>query len=106
MRLLSVVCVLLAYSSTAVIAQLDSLGGKKGEAINIDSDETDYDHTTGIATARGNVHITYGDTEIVAGKAEYHIESGDIHTENNVSIYKGELAYKGNAAIYNINTER
>ena len=104
MRLLSIVCAFLLYPATAAKAQLNSLGGKAGEAINIDSDETDYDHSAGVATARGNVHIIYGDTEILAGKAEYHIASGDIHAENDVSIYKGELAYKGNAAIYNINT--
>ncbi len=104
MRLLSIVCAFYFHAVAATQAQVEPIGVKPGETINIDSDETDYDHDSGIATARGNVHINYGDTEILAGKAEYHISSGDIHAENEVSIYKGNLAYKGNAVIYNINT--
>lgn len=104
MHLLSIVCAFYFHAATATRAQVEPIGIKPGETVNIDSDETDYDHDSGIATARGNVHISYGDTEILAGKAEYHISSGDIHAENEVSIYKGKLAYKGHAAIYNINT--
>ncbi len=72
--------------------------------IDIESDSTEYDHDLGVATATGNVYIRYANTEIWAGKAEYHLASGDIHVEDDVSIFQGGLAYKGDAAIYNVNT--
>ncbi len=72
--------------------------------ILIDADETAYEG--GVATANGNVHIRYDGTEIFAGKAEYHSDSGDIFTEGGVSIYREGNSYKGEAAIYNVNTHK
>ncbi len=97
-------CALVSFLTVDLHAQAGLLGEASGGNIDIESDETDYDHDNGVATARGNVYIQYGGTEIFAGKAEYHISTGDIHAEDNVSIYQGGLAYKGDAAIYNINT--
>ena len=75
---------------------------KLGDSVNIEGDDTSYDNLSGVAKAVGNVRINCGDTDIYAGKAEYHNTSGDIFLENNVSIYQGELVHKSNAAIYNI----
>jgi len=72
--------------------------------ILIDADETAYEN--GVATAVGNVHIRYEGIEIFAGKAEYQSETGDIFTEGGVQIYREGTSYKGEAAIYNINTNK
>ena len=83
-------------------AKANPLDIKLGDSINIEGDDTSYDNLSGVAKAIGNVRISCGNTDIYAGKAEYHNTSGDIFLENNVSIYQGELVHKSNAAIYNI----
>ena len=83
-------------------AKANPLNIKLGDSVNIEGDDTSYDNLSGIAKAVGNVRISCGDTDIYAGKAEYHNTSGDIFLDNNVSIYQGELVHKSNAAIYNI----
>ncbi len=72
--------------------------------IEINSLGTSYDQATGVASAVGEVEIKYEDVEIYADKAEFHRTTGDIFARENVTIYKGELAYKGDAAVYNIQT--
>ncbi len=78
--------------------------GAEATGITIEADETGFDN--GVATAKGNVHIAYGNTEIFAGKAEYHQSTGDVFTEGGVKIYKDGIAYSGEAAIYNIHDEK
>ena len=72
--------------------------------INIEGLETSFDPETGIATATGDVHIKYGDTEITAGKADYNASSGDVMARENVTVWKAGVTYKGQNLMYNIKT--
>ena len=98
------IATLLIYFSPPISARSKALDLKLGESIDINGAETSYNNDTGIATAKGNAHISCGNTQLYAEKAEYHVSSGDVYIEGNVSIYQGELVHKGDAAIYNINT--
>lgn len=96
---------LLPASNTHAQGLLDTaMAAGAASGIQIDADETAYDN--GVASARGNVHITYGDTEIFAGETQFHQATGNIHCSGGVQIYKGGTAYKSQEAIYNINTEK
>lgn len=72
--------------------------------INIEGLETTFDPETGIATAKGNVHIKYGDTEITSGKADYNSNTGDIMARGDVTVWKQGVTYKGESLMYNVKT--
>lgn len=72
--------------------------------INIEGLETTFDPETGIATAKGNVHIKYGDTEITSGQADYNSNTGDIMAKSDVTVWKQGVTYKGENLMYNIKT--
>ena len=94
---------LTSFFSTTILAAINPLDIKLGDSVNIEGDDTSYNNVTGVAKAVGNVRINCGNTDIYAGRAEYHNSSGDIFLEENVSIFQGELVHKSSAAIYNIN---
>ncbi len=72
--------------------------------IDIEGLETSYDPETGIATAKGEAHIKYGDTEVEAGRADYNANTGDVIAKEHVTIVKAGVIYKGENIIYNVNT--
>ena len=72
--------------------------------INIEGLETSYDPATQIATATGDVHIKYGDTEIVANRADYNASTGDVKATGNVTVIKAGSTFKGESLVYNIQT--
>ena len=72
--------------------------------INIEGLETSYDPATQIATATGDVHIKYGDTEIAANRADYNASTGDVKATGNVTVIKAGATYKGESLVYNIQT--
>ena len=94
---------LICFFSTPLESASNPLDIKLGDSVNIEGDDTSYDNLTGVAKAVGNVRIKCGNTDIYAGRAEYHNSSGDIFLEENVSIFQGELVHKSSAAIYNVN---
>ena len=68
--------------------------------INIEGLETSYDPETGIASAKGDVHILYGDAEIRSGRADYNYNTGDIMAKENVTIVKGGITYRTTCAVF------
>jgi LPS-assembly protein len=72
--------------------------------INIEGLETSYDPATQIATATGDVHIKYGDTEIAANRADYNASTGDVKATGNVTVIKAGATYKGESLVYNVQT--
>ena len=66
-------CAMLAGASA--YGQIGDLGALTSN-INIEGLETQYDPATGIATAKGDVHIKYEDVEIKAGQADYNANTG------------------------------
>lgn len=72
--------------------------------INIEGLETTFDPETGIATAKGDVHIKYGDVEILAGRADYNANTGDVMAKDDVTVWKAGITYKGENLVYNVKT--
>ncbi len=65
---------------------------------------TNYEN--GIATARDNVAIHVGDTDIYADRARYNSATHEVEVEGNVRIYRGAHLYVGEGGIYNIDTKQ
>jgi len=70
--------------------------------IQIQSQETSFDESTGIAKASGDVEINYGTTTIFADTAEYHQSTGDVFARGDVTIYKDGGVFSADETIYNI----
>ncbi|MFV1995578.1 MAG: LptA/OstA family protein, partial [Verrucomicrobiales bacterium] len=87
----------------AAPAEVDDLATLASN-VQIDSLETSYDQATGVASAVGDVKISYGDVEISSNDAQYHRTSGDIFANGDVTIYKDGILYRGESVIYNIQT--
>ncbi len=66
--------------------------------------ETTYEN--GIATARDNVAIHIGDTDIYADRAEYNTATHEVEVHGNVRIYRGIHLYVGESGIYNVETKQ
>lgn len=95
-------CILLATASAR--GQADVLGTLTSN-INIEGLETAYDPVTGVATAKGDVHIKYEDVEIMAGEADYNATTGDVIARKNVTVLKAGQIFRGENIIYNVKTE-
>lgn len=67
------------------------------------SGHTDY--VNGVATARDNVAIHIGDTDIYADYAEYNPETHQVAVRGKVRIYRDVNLYLGDAATYNVETK-
>jgi lipopolysaccharide export system protein LptA len=67
------------------------------------SGETTYEH--GVAIARDNVSIRFGDTDIYADYAQYNSETRDVFLQGRVRIYRANTLYTGDQAIYNLDSK-
>ncbi len=93
--------VLLARVATAAETEPVSL---KGLPVEISaSGETNY--VNGVATARDNVAIHIGDTDIYADSAEYSPETHEVRVDGHVRIYRAVNLYIGEHAMYNVETK-
>jgi LPS-assembly protein len=66
--------------------------------------ETTYE--SGLATARDNVAIHIGDTDIYADFAQYNSRTREILLQGHVRIYRDVNLYTADRAIYNIDTKQ
>jgi LPS-assembly protein len=66
--------------------------------------ETTYE--SGLATARGNVAIHVGDTDIYADYARYNSSTHDVELKGHVRIYRGVSFYLADSGVYNIDTKQ
>jgi LPS-assembly protein len=65
--------------------------------------QTNYEN--GIATARDNVAIHIGDTDIYADYARYNSATHEISLEGHVRIYRDVRLYLSDHGVYNIDTK-
>ncbi len=82
----------------------DSLLASLQSNVNIEGLETSFDPETGIASAKGDVRINYGDTEIRAGSAEYNSNTGDVIAKGDVVVVKAGIIYQGEHIVFNAKT--
>ena len=66
--------------------------------------QTTYEN--GLATARDNVAIHVGDTDIYADYAQYNPNTHDVELRGHVRIYRGVTFYLAESGIYNVNTKQ
>jgi hypothetical protein len=65
--------------------------------------ETTYEN--GLATARDNVAIHFGDTDIYADFAQYDSNKRTVLLRGHVRIYRGVSLYMADSATYNVDTK-
>ena len=88
----------------AGIAQA-AINTPKDQPVEITSTgETNYEN--GLATARDNVAIHIGDTDIYSDFAQYNSRTHEVLVEGHVRIYRDVNMYVGEHAIYNIDTKQ
>src|SRR5947207_7073004 len=66
--------------------------------------ETTYEN--GIATARDNVAIHVGDTDIYGDFAQYNSRTHEVSVEGHVRIYRDVSIYVAERGVYNIETKQ
>src|SRR2546430_3039382 len=66
--------------------------------------ETTYEN--GIATARDNVAIHIGDTDIYGDFAQYNSRTHEVSVEGHVRIYRDVSVYLAERGVYNIETKQ
>src|ERR1700730_10671273 len=66
--------------------------------------ETNYEN--GVATARDNVAIHIGDTDIYSDFAQYNSRTHEIAADGNVRIYRDVHFYVADHAVYNVDTKQ
>lgn len=91
-------------SAAAAIGQTAEDSSLKGQPMEITSSGgTTYEN--GVASARENVAIHIGDTDLYADFARYDMESKVVTLEGNVRIYRGAELYVGDRGTYNTETK-
>ena len=92
-----------AFVAHAGVSQTAENSSLKGQPIEITSTGgTHYEN--GVATARDNVAIRSGDTDIYADYARYDNATKIVYVEGNVRIYRGAELYVGESGSYNTDT--
>ncbi len=91
---------LVAHSAFAQTAENQSLNGQPIEITSTGGTQ----YVNGVATARDNVAIRSGDTEIYADYARYDNTTKIVYVEGNVRIYRGIEIYVGESGAYNTET--
>src|SRR5205814_8623325 len=66
--------------------------------------ETTYEN--GLATARDNVAIHVGDTDIYADYAQYNSSTHDVELRGHVRIYRDVSLYIADSGVYNTDTKK
>ncbi|HEY3662985.1 MAG TPA: LPS assembly protein LptD [Chthoniobacterales bacterium] len=95
---------LLLFLLAVAPAIAQDLEGPGSLPIEINSTgQTTYED--GIATARDNVAIRFGDTDIYSDYAQYDQAKRTVYLKGHVRIYRGASLYNGEEATYNLDTK-
>src|SRR6202008_2683331 len=68
------------------------------------SGETTYEN--GLATARDNVAIHMGNTDIYSDYAQYNSKTHEVVAEGNVRVYRDISLYLADRVVYNTDTKQ
>ena len=79
--------------------------GQKFSDVPIDISAEKFDASGVLATARGNVEISYGATTIYCDEAQYDPNTRDIIVTGNVRIYRDGRLVTAERAVYNLETK-
>jgi hypothetical protein len=81
------------------------LSGESGGPLQIESRDGGQ-RVGNMASARGDVVISFGDTTIYCDYAQYDHESRNVMLSGDVRIYRGGKIFSGDRAIYNVETKQ
>lgn len=98
------VALLFCLLPPAALAQTAESHSLKGQPVEITSSGgTEYRDS--VATAKDNVAIHVGDTDIYGDQGEYNAETHIVRISGNVRIYRGTELYVGESGTYNTETQ-
>jgi len=93
------------FWATGSVNAASSSASSDHEPVEITSSgETTYDN--GVATARDNVAIHIGDTDIYGDFAQYNSRTHEVLVRGNVRIYRDVSLYIADEGVYNIDTKQ
>ncbi|MEM7386733.1 MAG: hypothetical protein AAF514_17485 [Verrucomicrobiota bacterium] len=72
---------------------------------NLHADKVNYLREEKKAYAKGNVRLEYEDIRLYANAAEIDLETNDVSLRGRVRIYRNEVVFQGEEAVYNILTK-
>ena len=101
MRRLVFLLFLLLAAGNAVAQELEGPGSLPVEISA--TGQTTYEN--GLATARDNVAIHFGDTDIYSDFAQYDSAKRTVYLQGHVRIYRGVTLYMGEKGTYNLDTK-
>jgi LPS-assembly protein len=93
----------------SLIASAGSIRGEIKTPENAPIEITSTGATTyenGLATARDNVAIHVGDTDIYADYAQYNSSTHDVVLKGHVRVYRGVTFYIAESGVYNTDTKQ
>ena len=93
----------------AVLASAGLVSGEIKTPQNVPIEITSTGETTyenGLATARDNVAIHLGNTDIYADYAQYNSATHDVELRGHVRIYRDTSLYTAESGVYNTETKR
>jgi LPS-assembly protein len=93
----------------AIVASAGFIRGEISTPQNVPMEITSTGETTyenGLATARDNVAIHIGNTDIYADYAQYNPSTHDIDLRGHVRIYREASLYIAESGVYNTETKR
>src|SRR5207245_6133199 len=96
-------------SRAAVLAGAGLVSGEIKTPQNVPIEITSTGETTyenGLATARDNVAIHIGNTDIYADYAQYNSAKHEVELRGHVRIYRDTSLYTANSGIYNTDTKK
>src|SRR5205807_7356676 len=99
----------LVLSLAAVFAGAGLVSGEIKTPQNVPIEITSTGETTyenGLATARDNVAIHIGNTDIYADYAQYNSSTHEVELRGHVRIYRDTSLYTADKGIYNTETKK
>src|SRR6184192_2077864 len=102
MRMLVLLLSALLVSAGLVRGEIKTPGNAPIEITS--TGQTTYEN--GLATARDNVAIHVGDTDIYADYAQYNSSTHDVELRGHVRIYRDVSLYIADSGVYNTDTKK
>lgn len=104
MKLISLIAVTLIIFCASFIAFAEEEKGAK-EPVVINGDEVEYLEQGKVATATGNVVITYQEMKLTCKRAVFHVDTKEAYAEGDVVLTQKENYFKGEHVVYNFETK-
>ncbi|KPK41155.1 MAG: hypothetical protein AMJ78_06280 [Omnitrophica WOR_2 bacterium SM23_29] len=84
---------------------LAAFAEEKKEPVVINGDVVEYLEGGKVATATGNVVVTYQDMKLTCKRAVFHVDTKEAYAEGDVVLTQGENYFKGEHVVYNFDTK-